>query len=65
MKIIYDSEKPKNRRLEFVGNDGESYFGFHCFQIQLDDGREVAKIGRWGNVKERQAILAEFSGGSE
>jgi hypothetical protein len=62
MKIIYDSEQPKEKRIEFIsGKKGEkSYFGFHCFQIMLDDGKEVAKIGRWGNKKKRQSILDEF-----
>ena len=61
MKIIYDSEQPKDKRIEFVGISGKSYFGFHCFQIKLDDGKEVAEIGLWGDVKKRQSILEQFN----
>jgi len=61
MKIIYDSEQPREKRIEFIGLDGESYFGFHCFKIELDDGIEKAKLGRWGNAKERDAIIRGFA----
>ena len=58
MKLIYDSEQPKNRRITFIGDaDKTPYFGYQCFQILLDDGREVVKIARWGNAKARQKIL--------
>jgi hypothetical protein len=62
MKIIYDTDQPKEKRLEFVGLDGESYFGFHCFQIKLDDRNEVVEIGLWGDVKKRRSILEKFNG---
>jgi hypothetical protein len=57
MKIIYDTDQPKEKRIEFLGNDGESYFGFHCFQIKLDDGNEIVQVGLWGDMKKRQSIL--------
>jgi len=60
MKIIYDSEQPQEKRIEFIKDDGESYFGFHCFQIKLDDGNEVAEIGLWGDKRKRQIILEKF-----
>ena len=65
MKIIYDTEQPKEKRLEVVGNDGTSYFGFHCFQIQLDDGKELVEVERWGNAKKRRDILDAFKGGAK
>ena len=57
MKIIYDSEQPREKRIEFIGQDGKSYFGFHCFVINLDDGKELFEIGAWGNQRQRNAIL--------
>jgi hypothetical protein len=60
MKIIYDNEQPVEKRIEFIGNDGKSYFGFHCFQILLDDGNETANIGNWGTLKKRREILNRF-----
>jgi len=61
MKIIYDSEQPKEKRIEFIGPDGESYFGFLCFKIELDDGIEKVRLGRWGNAKERDATIRAFA----
>jgi hypothetical protein len=61
MKIIYDTDQPKEKRIAFIGKDGKSYFGFHCFQIKLDDGKEVVELGLWGNEKKRQALLKEFN----
>ena len=63
MKIIYDSDQPKGKRVEFVGISGKSYFGFHCFQIKLDDGMEEVTLGLWGNRKKRQSILEEIKKG--
>jgi hypothetical protein len=59
MKVIYDSEQPPEKRLEFIGTDGTSYYGFLCYSIRLDDGFESVEIGNWGNEKKRQAILKE------
>jgi hypothetical protein len=61
MKIIYDTDQPPEKRLTFIGDDKKPYYGFRCFQIQLDDGKEVATIGRWGNAKKRRAILEQIS----
>jgi hypothetical protein len=59
MKIIYDTDQPPQKRLAFIERDGtEPYYGFRCFQINLDDGEELATIGVWGNAKKRQEILA-------
>ena len=60
MKIIYDTDQPPEKRIEFIGIKGESYFGFHCFQILLDDGIETAKISNWGTQKKREEILNGF-----
>jgi hypothetical protein len=62
MKIIYDTDKPTDKRIEFIGKDGESYFGFHCFKIQLDNGKESVDLGLWGDQKKRKAILESFKG---
>jgi hypothetical protein len=60
MKIIYDSSQPQEKRIEFVGPKGKSYFGFHCYQIKLDDGKECVELGLWGNLKKRKSILKKF-----
>jgi hypothetical protein len=65
MKIIYDSDQPQEKRLTFIGNDKKPYYGFRCFQIQLDDGKEVVTIGLWGNEKKRRAILERLNRGNK
>ena len=61
MKVIYDTKQPQEKRVEFIGNNGESYFGYHCFQIKLSDGIEEAVIGNWGKTqKERNSIVQEI-----
>jgi len=62
MKIIYDTDQPKDKRIEIIGKDGKSYYGFHCFKIQLDDGKEVIDLGLWVDQKKRKAILENFKG---
>jgi hypothetical protein len=57
MKVIYDTDQPSEKRLTFIGDDGKPYYGFRCFQINLDDGKENVVIGIWGNAKKRRAIL--------
>ena len=64
MKIIYDTDQPKEKRIKFIGQDGKPYFGFRCFQIKLDDGNEVVEIGLWGNLKKRKTILEAYKGGT-
>jgi hypothetical protein len=64
MKIIYDTDQPPEKRIEFIGLDGKSYFGFHCYHIKLDDGNEVAELRLWGDLKRRKAILERFKGGA-
>ena len=59
MKIIYDNEQPQNKRITVIGKDGKPYYGFRCFQIQLDDGKEIIKVGLWGDRKKREAILRQ------
>ena len=61
MKIIYDSEQPREKRIEFIGPDGEQYFGFLAFKIELEDGIEKVRLARWGNAKERDAIIRGFA----
>jgi hypothetical protein len=66
MKIIYDTDQPPEKRLAFIGDgDEEPYYGFRCFQIQLDDGIECATIGIWGNETKRQAILNKIKANEE
>jgi len=57
MKIIFDTEQPREKSIEFIGPDDEPYFGFHCFEIKLDDGKELVEFRAWGSQKERNAIL--------
>jgi hypothetical protein len=57
MKIIYDTDQPQDKRLTVIGKDKKPYNGFCCFQIQLDDGKEIIKVGLRGNQKMRKAIL--------
>jgi hypothetical protein len=68
MKIIYDTDQSPEKRLAFIGDDKDDkkpYYGFRCFQIQLDDGIEVATIGNWGDAKKRRAILEQISKGNK
>jgi hypothetical protein len=70
VKIIYDNERPETHRLVLIGKDGKVH-PYPCFYIQLDDGVELVKRGRWGNQKERNAIvktwkeLMDKEGGNE
>ena len=64
MKIIYDTDQPQEKRIELINDSGESYYGFHCYQIKLDDGNEEAVIGLWGDRKKRRSILEKFKGGA-
>ena len=58
MKVIYDTNQPQEKRVEFIGNNGESYFGYHCFQIKLSDGIEEVEMGNWRKtLKERNSIV--------
>ena len=58
MKIIYDKNQPRDRRLCLIGDDGLPYHGFQCFQIKLYDGKEGVKIGNWKKtLKERNAMF--------
>jgi len=60
MKVIYDTDQPRGKRLCFIGKDGEPYYGFRCFEIKLYDGNEEAKIGNWKKtLKERNAMLKQ------
>jgi hypothetical protein len=59
MRIIYDTDKPETNRLTLVDKDGKEY-PYPCFLIQLDDGAEVTKIGRWGDQKKRGEVIKKW-----
>jgi hypothetical protein len=65
MKIIYDTDQPDDKRIKFIGDGKKPYYGFHCFQIKLDDGNEEATLGNWGNQKQRNDILERFKARAE
>ena len=61
MKIIYDTDQPREKRLCFIAKDGaEPCYGFRCFEIKLYDGTEEAKISNWKKTqKERNAMFKQ------
>ena len=64
MKIIYDDDQPKERRIEFIDDEGKTYFDFHHFQIKLYSEKEVKKVYIKGNKNMHLLILKNLNGGA-
>ena len=70
MRIIYDSKKPTNERVQVFGNDGNP-INCGCFWIQIETtnmvtgkGQESLNIKRWGTIKKRNEIHSKVASGA-
>ena len=59
MKIIWDSKRPDTHRVVIIDDKGNER-PIPCFCIQLDDGIGLSTLKRWGNKKEREAIIKKW-----
>lgn len=52
MKIVYDSDLPAHRRVQFMDKNG-TMMPVYSYSIKLDCGGVISEFSRWGNTKKR------------